>query len=973
MMRKLLSVLFFLGLSVTANAASSVPPKSDMDANQYTAHRHYLSGKGTTDAIEWDFKCSKGRKCGEWAKIPVPSNWEQHGFGNYNYGHDKPEEKHDEVGTYKTTFFAPKEWQQKHVRLVFEGSMTETTVFVNGKKLGVPNLGGFVPFRHDLTKVKKLLKYGQQNELKVIVAKKPSNESLDHAERKADYWVFGGIYRPVYLEVQDMSFINRVAIDAKADGSFALDVFPQINYITKFWKTEPIYVDEVHAQIYTLDGQKIGKPMSKPMIHGSGRVRFNNQISGYQTWSPEYPNLYRVQVELRKDGQTVSRYNQRFGFRTFEVRRQDGFYLNGKKIMIKGVNRNVFHPETGRAVNKEKVWADARAIKSANMNLVRSHLPPTTEFMQACDELGLLVITELSNWHDPWIDTPIARNIAYEIVTKYQNHPSVILWANGNESGFNFEIDEIYHLLDLQDRQVIHPWTNFEDVEAFHYPKYSILLEKLAKPTVFLPTEFLHGLYDGGHGAGLEDYWAAMRATPTSAGGVLWCWADAALKRTDKLGSALAGELDTAGNMSADGIVGPYGEKEGSFYAVRHIWSPIQISETKLSRDFAGKLSVQNDYYDTKLSDCNFSWRFVTHSAAQDKKVKTSTIAKGKMAGPTILPGQSGQLNIDLPRNWQKANALELTATDPHGMKVMTWSLPIVKEKADKASQQVIVNQQAKVSQVNGNPFELQVGKQVWTFSPETGQLLSASFQGKDSGLGLGPVLYGATADKKLQFAANWQAKAFKQGANHIIQSSNERGDSFQWTVSADSAVTLDYNYGEYEFKFKYLAVGFDLAENNVESKTWLGKGPYRVWANRLKGSNYGVWSNDYNNKLTGMNLWGAPEFKGIFGDVDWLKLYLKSNASLTLDTPADSFVGVLQPSNTIPAVPVHPKKMVKDDKVHPRHAVWNYPDAGGLHIFHKIPGIGTKFHYAQALGPQGEPKKINGAVKGSVTFQLNR
>src|SRR6056297_20052 len=114
------------------------------------AERIYLSGEGPDDAVAWDFFCSKGRKSGEWTTIPVPSNWEQEGFGNYNYGHDLP--KHDETGTYRTTIMVPEEWKEKHVRLVFEGAMTQTEVKINGKPVGAPNLGGYVPFRFTLDK-----------------------------------------------------------------------------------------------------------------------------------------------------------------------------------------------------------------------------------------------------------------------------------------------------------------------------------------------------------------------------------------------------------------------------------------------------------------------------------------------------------------------------------------------------------------------------------------------------------------------------------------------------------------------------------------------------------------------------------------------------------------------------------------------------------------------------------------------------
>ncbi|VGO20465.1 glycoside hydrolase family 2 protein [Pontiella sulfatireligans] len=914
-----------------------------------SAERIYLSGKGPSDAVEWDFFCSKGRKSGEWTKIQVPSNWEQQGFGNYNYGHDDPATKHDETGTYRTTFMVPKDWEEKHVRLVFEGSMTETSIKINGKTVGAPNHGGYLPFRYILDKTN--VKYGEENMLEVLVKKKPDNSSLDQAERKGDYWVFGGIYRPVFLEVQPKDFVNRLAIDARADGSMRLDVFPQVQRKTNFREESETTVDEVVAQVQTLEGVDVGAPISAAIHGATGRVRLKATIKNPKLWSPEYPTLYQVKVTLKNNGAPVSEKTERFGFRTFEMRPEDGFYLNGKRILVQGINRNVFDPQHGRAVDAEKVWADARAIKAMNVNLVRSHMPPTTEFMEACEELGLMVITELCNWHNPYIDTPIARNIAYELVMKYQNYPSVILWANGNENGFNLEIDELYHLYDLQDRPVIHPWSYFEGIDTKHYPSYNMLNKKLNGSVVYLPTEFLHGLYDGGHGAGLEDFWSAMSQSPVSAGGVLWCWGDAAIARTDK-----DGKLDTDGNHSADGIVGPNGEKEASYYSVREIWSPVQIPADQLPENFKGKLPIVNRYYETRLDECSFEWRLVNYSAPFNTKPETTVRTEGKLKGPKVKPGQTGALELPLPNDWNKADALELTASSSAGVEIMKWSWKIGHDKA-------AVAESTKVKQAADNPFKVKLGNTVWSFSPKTGQLMSCVVNGKKSGLGNGPVLYAGTLDKVLKFSKDWKAEVSQKAGAVIVKSTNADGSSFKWTLSNEGTVALDYSFATLTNELAYCAVGFDLADDDVVSKRWLGQGPYRIWGNRLRGPQFGLWENDFNDHITGVN-WGEPEFKGIFGNVEWMELNLNSGASLLVDAE-DAAIGVLQPSNA------KGDRNRKNTPTSPIHAWWHYPEAGGLHLFHKLPGTGTKFANAEDLGPQGEPSVISGPISGRVIFQV--
>ncbi|MCU0858468.1 MAG: hypothetical protein MUC65_08720, partial [Pontiellaceae bacterium] len=492
--------------------------------------RHYLSGTGPSDAVPWEFFCTKGRKSGEWTTIPVPSNWEQHGFGNYNYGHDK--DKHDEQGLYRCRFQTPAEWSGQTVRIVFEGSMTDTEVKLNGASAGPVHQGAWYEFR---LPVSHLLKYGQENLLEVTVSKCSSNESLEQAERKADFWVFGGIFRPVYLEVLPPGFIDRCAIDARADGSFQVDVFTQTGEGAEM-------PDGITAQLETLDGVPAGSPVRVRFSGEKEPVRLSTKLDNPRLWSDEHPNLYRVRLSLMRGDTVLHEITERFGFRTFEVRPGDGLYLNGKKMIIKGINRNSFHPEKARAPDPEDERAAALAIKAMNANLVRSHVSPSRYFMNLCDELGLFVINELCTWQKPWIDTPTARKLIQELVERDRNHPSLLMWANGNEAGFNLDVDGDFHLYDPQKRPVIHPWALFSEIETKHYPAYSMLVNMLKGPDICLPTEFLHGLYDGGLGAGLEDYWDAIRASQYGAGGILWCWADEAIVRTDQ-----SNRLDTAG------------------------------------------------------------------------------------------------------------------------------------------------------------------------------------------------------------------------------------------------------------------------------------------------------------------------------------------------------------------------------------------------------------------------------------------
>jgi Beta-galactosidase/beta-glucuronidase len=187
----------------------------------------FLSGKGADDAVAWDFYCTDGRNSGKWSKIMVPSCWETQGFGQFQYGitfYGKPfpDGIAKEKGQYKHEFEVPASWRGKSIRLVFEASMTDTEVKVNGRKAGEKHQGAFYRFSYDVT---DMLKYGKKNLLEVTVSKESENAGVNLAERRADYWNFGGIFRPVFLEAKPAMNIKRIALDAKADGSFKATCF----------------------------------------------------------------------------------------------------------------------------------------------------------------------------------------------------------------------------------------------------------------------------------------------------------------------------------------------------------------------------------------------------------------------------------------------------------------------------------------------------------------------------------------------------------------------------------------------------------------------------------------------------------------------------------------------------------------------------------------------------------------------------
>ena len=250
--------------------------------NSEESRRIYLSGTDVSEPQLWDFKCSNGLNSGVWTKIPVPSNWEMVGFGNLYYGSDpKNWNVSPEIGYYKYTFELP-EFENKTVELVFQASMTDTKVFVNGKSAGPVHYGGFTAFKFDVT---ALVKKGN-NLIEVEVQKQSSNVSVQKSERIGDFWLFGGIFRPVYLEIHPEEHIDRMAIDANMYGDIKMDIF-----IKELKHTENVKIELYDKKSKILIDSALFE------VEGDS-LRINKHYNDIDLWSNEYPNLYLLKVSL---------------------------------------------------------------------------------------------------------------------------------------------------------------------------------------------------------------------------------------------------------------------------------------------------------------------------------------------------------------------------------------------------------------------------------------------------------------------------------------------------------------------------------------------------------------------------------------------------------------------------------------------------------------------------------------------------
>lgn len=526
----------------------------------------------------------------------MPSHWEQHGFGAYNYGRDyvtygRNFKFNDETGLYKHQFSVPNSWKGKTISIVFEGSMTDTEVKINGKSAGAIHQGAFYEFKYDISD--KIL-FGKQNILEVKVSKISADNSVKNAERLAVYWVLGGIFRPVYLEASPKENISWVAIDAKADGTFRSNI--ELNEI--------ISANNIKVELFDAKNNLVGESQVQ-IQKGDSLKQIQFSVKNPKLWTAEMPNLYKAKFTLYKNKKEIFQTEEKFGFRTIEIRKGDGIFINGTKVKMKGINRHVWWPETGRAVTEDIDLMDVQLIKEMNMNAVRcSHYPPNKSFLKICDSLGLYVLAELGGWQKKY-NTEVGKKLVKEMVVRDANHPSIIFWSNGNEGGHNFDLDAEFGKHDLSKRPVIHahhkPGNAFNGIDCNHYEDYYSTKKILEDENIYMPTEFLHAQDDGGGGTSLADYWELHWNSKKGAGGFIWAFVDEGLVRTD-----LNNQIDVNAINAPDGILGPHREKEGSFYAIREIYSPVKIDLKSLPNDFNGNIPVENRYHFTSLKDCRF-------------------------------------------------------------------------------------------------------------------------------------------------------------------------------------------------------------------------------------------------------------------------------------------------------------------------------------------------------------------------------
>lgn len=366
------------------------------------------------------------------------------------------------VSGYRKILAAPAEWKGKKVILTVEGAAHESEVFLNGEKVGEHHCG-YTAFSVDLT---DRLRYGNQN---VLVIKVDSREdrNIPPFGFVIDYMTYGGIYRDVYLEIKNPVYLQDIFVQTEfgAEEAGPLDragIGRPAKILSTVTMNKPAagfilrqsFKKKEEEEYKRLGDHEIEKQLGNQAQDSSVQLQY--RAGNVQLWGIEEPNLYELKTELIKNGEVLDEKTVTFGFRTSEFR-ADGFYLNNKRIKIRGLNRHQSYPYVGYAMPESMQKQDADILKKElGVNAVRtSHYPQSHYFLDRCDELGILVFTEIPGWQhigdEEWKKQAI-QNVE-DMVTQYRNHPSIILWGvrineSADDDGFYKRTNEAARRLD---------------------------------------------------------------------------------------------------------------------------------------------------------------------------------------------------------------------------------------------------------------------------------------------------------------------------------------------------------------------------------------------------------------------------------------------------------------------------------------------------------------------------------------------
>lgn len=647
----------------------------------------------------------------DWTDFTVPANWEINGYGTpiyvsagYPFKIDPPRvtgepkssyttyKERNPVGQYRRNFTLPMGWEAEgQTFLRFEGVMSAFYVWINGERVGYSQ-GSMEPSEFNIT---RWLKPGE-NKIALEVYRYSDGSYLEDQ----DFWRFGGIHRSIHLihtpDIRIRDYAVRTLPAAPGNyEDFLLQIDPQFSVYKgmtgKGYTLQAVLKDANGNEVITLKGDvedildlehKAARmnewyPQRGPRKMG----RMSAVLKSPQRWTAETPYLYRLELSLQAaDGKTIERAVQPVGFRSIEIK-EGRMLVNGKPVRFRGVNRHEHDPRTARVMSEARMLQDILLMKQANINAVRtSHYPNVSRWYELCDSLGLYVMDEADieehglrgtlastpDWHAAFLDR------AVRMAERDKNHPSVVMWSMGNESGYgpNFAavsawlhdfdptrpvhyegaqgvngepdpktVDVISRFYTRVKQEYLNPGiSEGEDKERAENARWERLLEIAERTNDNRPvmtSEYAHCM--GNALGNFKEYWDEIYSNPRMLGGFIWDWVDQGIYKTlpdGRLMVAYGGDFGDRPNLKAfcfNGVVMSDRETTPKYWEVKKVYAPVYLTMDN------GQLIIKNRNHHVGLDAYRCLWTL----SENGRKVK-----QGELQLPVVAPGETGTVAL---------------------------------------------------------------------------------------------------------------------------------------------------------------------------------------------------------------------------------------------------------------------------------------------------------------------------------------
>jgi len=903
--------------------ASFFPFKSKNEAKQGMVHaQNYLTLNGL-----WQFKLVEHSKAriaefanetfddNEWSNIRVPSNWELNGFGipiyvnqAYPFAKNPPFiQQHDNpVGHYRKTITLANDWLSQRVVIHFGAVKSAFYLWVNGHKVGYSQ-GSKTPAEFEIS---KYLQAGN-NTIAMQVFRWSDGSYLEDQ----DFWRLSGVERDVYLYSTPNHYISDYSSVATLDDNYRNGLLT-IDIDTVRSKSSQ-QVNSVQAIVTDNKGAVIFE--NKLLIQykqDKGTTAFQGKITKPLKWSAEQPNIYQLSINLlTEDGELLQTINSHLGFRRVEMKAGQ-LLVNGKAILIKGVNRHEHDPDTGHVISRESMEQDIKLFKQFNINAVRTaHYPNDPYFYELCDRFGIYVVDEanieshgmyynlakgksLGNNPD-WKLAHLARIEA--MVERDKNHPSVIIWSLGNEAGNGYNFYQAYDWVRRNDssRPIQYERAKFEwntDMYVPQYPSPQDLVkyasDKHDRPMIM--SEYAHAM--GNSLGNFSDFWHEIRKYPSLQGGFIWEWVDQGLRKTNEQGDeffAYGGDfgepgIPSDGNFVINGLVLPDRSPEPSLYEVKKVHQDVHFSAINIKK---GQIEVYNEFFFKNLNDYELQWKIETNGVILQEGVITELVIEPQQRQILKIPYQlSLQSEHELFLNLSLRSKKKLVLVDKHfEIAKEQFNLPVKlvnKAQLDSTSS-LVLHETAITSEFHGDNFVIR-------FSRRDGFLTGFKYQGVEL-IKTPPRINFWRAPTDNDFGGNWQDKLrvwkYASERQHLKTFTIERQASGDFLVQTkfllpdvQGEVNLDYlvkSEGEVVVQYamhsamedmpKIPRVGINLELfGELNQLSFFGRGPHENYRDRNTSAHVGLYQSLIKDQY---HPYVRPQESGYKTQVRWAKI----------------------------------------------------------------------------------------------------